>query len=216
MFAGHLGAGLLLKKPAPSANLGALFLAALGLDVILWVLILFGVESLHVPTDYRHMSDITFDFPWSHSLVAAIAWSAIAFLAAMAVFRGKQIVAFVIAAAVFSHFVLDWLVHVPEMPVLGQNSPKLGLGLWKNLPVALTVEPLIVAVGLWVYLRTAQLSRARTITLVALVVLVTVMTALGQISSSPAPAPVAAATSSLITIAVLVTAVWWIDRPQKR
>lgn len=56
----------------------------------------------------------------------------------------------VVAAAVFSHFLLDFLVHIPELPLLGEASPKVGLGLWNQMPVASVVGILLVAaVGGW-------------------------------------------------------------------
>lgn len=50
-----------------------------------------------------------------------------------------------------SHFVLDGLVHVPELPRLGQNSPKVGLSLWNHMPLKLTIESLMALIGLVLY-----------------------------------------------------------------
>lgn len=72
MFAGHLGAGLILKRINPSVNLGLLFLATLFLDVILWVFILLGIESIRVPADFQQRHYLTFFFPYSHGLVFSI------------------------------------------------------------------------------------------------------------------------------------------------
>jgi hypothetical protein len=54
---------------------------------------------------------------------------------------------------VFSHFLLDALVHVPELPLLGENSPKIGLALWNHLPLELTLETLMAIAGLAIYWR---------------------------------------------------------------
>jgi hypothetical protein len=51
------------------------------------------------------------------------------FVAPQASRRSK--LAWALALAVFSHFVLDLIVHVPDLPVFGQGSIKLGLGLWR-------------------------------------------------------------------------------------
>ena len=53
--------------------------------------------------------------------------------------------ALTLAAAVISHFVLDWLVHIPELPVAGRDSKMLGFGLWRQLPLAWTVETALAA-----------------------------------------------------------------------
>ena len=58
-----------------------------------------------------------------------------------------------IAGLVFSHFILDGLVHIPELPLLGENSPKIGLALWNHLPLELTLETLLAVAGLVIYWR---------------------------------------------------------------
>ncbi len=65
----------------------------------------------------------------------------------------KKRVAFVIAAAVFSHWVLDLIVHTPDLPLLGDNSLKIGFGLWNNAPITFTLETVILLAGVWLYLR---------------------------------------------------------------
>ena len=227
MFAGHLGAALILKPlgrvssqadavPAPNVSLGTLFFCAMLLDFILWILILFGVEFLRVPPDYHRAADLRFDFPYSHSLVASILWSVLGFFIAIAVYRdsaGRVRFGLLMAAAIFSHFILDWLVHVPELPLLGENSAKLGLGLWRNLPLAWTLEALILAIGLWLYLRLVALTLSRKVVLITVMLLVMIMTILGQASTSPPPKAAVMAASSLLTIALLTVFAWWIERP---
>lgn len=215
MFAGHLGAGLILKTGSKSTGLGALFFAAMFLDFVLWLLILCGVEFLQVPAEYHRVSDLRFDFPYSHGLLASIGWSCAGFFIARLSYHEPEKrlrAAPLISAAVFSHFVLDWLVHVPELPVFGRDSIRLGLGLWKHLPFAWTIEAGILAAGLWLYLRNSGLSRGRRTTLMAVMGMVMLMTILGQASKALPPQPAAMAMSSLITIALLVAFGWWIER----
>ncbi len=87
MFAGHLGAGLLLKRLEPKVGLGSLFLAAMLLDAVLWLLLPLGLESLRLPAHFDRMSDLQFDFPYSHSLLASVLWSAVAALVWRMAFR---------------------------------------------------------------------------------------------------------------------------------
>ncbi len=54
---------------------------------------------------------------------------------------------------VVSHFILDGLVHVAGLPILGESSPKLGLGLWRNMPVELALETLLTLGCVVLYLR---------------------------------------------------------------
>ena len=84
MFVGHLGAGLAAKRLAPRVNLGVLFLAAMGLDALLWTFVLLGLEEMRVPGNFEEAHYLTFTFPYSHGLVASLAWSALALVAARA------------------------------------------------------------------------------------------------------------------------------------
>ena len=58
-----------------------------------------------------------------------------------------------LVAAVFSHWVLDFIVHTPDLPLLGDASTKLGLGLWSNAWLTFFLEAALLVVGLWLYLR---------------------------------------------------------------
>jgi len=52
---------------------------------------------------------------------------------------------------VFSHFLLDLPMHTPDMPIVGNNSPKIGLGLWRHRNLALAAELATLAAGLWIW-----------------------------------------------------------------
>ena len=213
MFAGHLGAALILKNPKAPVGLGTLFFCAMLADVVLWLLVLVGVESVHIPGRLQSMADITFDFPYSHSFLAALAWAALAGIVVSVSMRNpNHLSSFLVAAAVFSHFLLDWLVHIPELPLAGNDSTKLGLGLWRILPLAWSIEALIVAAGLWTFLPRARLSTPRKVVLTTAMVLLTIMTIVGQSSKSPPPSIRVMAASSLLTIALITGFGIWIDR----
>lgn len=55
----------------------------------------------------------------------------------------------VLGLVVFSHWVLDWIVHPADLPLLLDDSPKVGLGLWTSGPglVASMVLELALFVG---------------------------------------------------------------------
>src|SRR5262249_60756631 len=127
-FVGHLGAGLAAKRVDPRLSLGVLFLAAMLLDALLWTFVLMGLEEVHVPADFGRAHYLTFTFPYSHGLVASVAWSLTAFAVARAC-GGTARAGWVVAAAVFSHFLLDALVHRAGLPVLGPASFQPGLRL---------------------------------------------------------------------------------------
>ena len=97
------------------------------------------------------MHYLTFTFPYSHGLIASLSWSAAAFGIARAC--GWEVRAgVVVAATVFSHFLLDALVHVAGLPLLGAGSYRVGLGLWRHTGLELAVECVIGGLGWWIYL----------------------------------------------------------------
>jgi hypothetical protein len=135
MFVGHYGVSFAAKRWDPSLPLWLLFLAVQFLDVIWAPLILLGVEKVRIVPGITRSNPLDlFYMPFTHSLVAAIVWS----VAAAALFlvltgRARARSAAILAAAVFSHWVLDFVVHRPDLP-LYDDTAKVGLGLW-NLPV---------------------------------------------------------------------------------
>ncbi len=215
MFVGHLGVGLAMKKADQRINLGLLFFAAMWLDVLLWIFVLLGVEQVIVPPNFPELHYLTFSFPYSHSLVGTFVWSGLAFgIAKYVLFREKDWATragWVVAIAVFSHFVLDFLSHVPDLPIF-DDAFKIGFGLNGNIWVELSVEVLIAAIGLVVYWRSApDASRAAKYELMALLAFLSVLTAGGAMSPT-APLPIEAAVSALVMIPLVSGIAFRLDR----
>jgi hypothetical protein len=209
MFVGHLGAGLAAKRLAPEVGLGVLFLAAMWLDALLWVFVLLGLESVHVPPSLGEGRYLTFTFPYSHGLVASLAWSAIGF--GLVRSTGWSLRAgLVVEASVFSHFLLDALVHVAGLPLLGDASYHVGLGLWRHTGPELAVECALGGLGWWLYRDAPGAARgARRWGLAAVVGVTALLTIWGALAAAPPPTPEAMAVVSLLTIVALAC---WLER----
>ena len=82
--------------------------------------------------------------------------------------------------------------------------------------MAWCVEGGLAFAGVWVYFRTAKLTRAKRLTLMSVMGLVMAMTIAGQAREAPPPTPTLVAASSLITIMALVGFGAWIDRRTDR
>ena len=216
MFAGHVGAGLILARVERRANVGAFITAALLLDLVLWLFIVLGWESVSIPADFASTHQPEFVFPYSHGLVASLAWSAVAAVMACAGYARLQAarwrVAALIAAAVFSHWLLDALVHRPELPLAGAASAKVGLGLWNGMPVALAVEAAIVVVGLLLFLPGSRLPRGKALALAALSLALLAFTVAGMTMAPAPPSALAMAGSSLVTLVVVCSLAFWLGR----
>lgn len=220
MFAGHIGAGMLIARAEPRMNVGGFIFAALLLDVVLWLLVLLGVESVSIPADFGQTHQPMFSFPYSHGLFASLAWSALVgcgvCLAGSRLGSARWGAAALAAAAVFSHWLLDALVHVPELPLLGSHSTKLGLGLWQNMPAALAVEAGMVVAGLCAFLPGSALSRGRKLWLAGLAVLLLAFTVAGMTLAPAPPSGAAMAASSLLTIVAACALCGWLGRGMRR
>ena len=218
MFVGHLAPGLVLKKMERRLNLAWLFFAGLFHDFLFGILVLLGVEQVHIPTNFAQTHYMTFTFPYSHGLAASLVWSALGFgityvVLARWIAKERRQAGLAIALTVFSHFVLDWLTHIPELPLLGENSTKIGLGLWNNLPLALTVEAALVVIGFIFYLATTKpKTNLAKYGLGALLLFITTMTIVGM-SLSTTPPPVTGAAMSWIFQPILICGLaYWFDK----
>jgi hypothetical protein len=216
MFAGHVGAGLAIAGSEPRINAGWLVFAALWLDVVLWILVLAGVETVVLPVTSGSPQP-SFLFPYSHGLLASLAWSV---LAAAAVGWAAQAMparaALLMAAAVISHWLLDVVVHRPELPLAGPGSMPLGLGLYDRLPVALGLETAVLVAGTAFYARRTTLAPARRRGVVAVAALSLGLTAAGMTLAPPPPSAAAMAMSALVAIVALTAAVGLLARAPAR
>src|SRR3982074_3644682 len=113
MLIGHYGVSFVAKRFIPRTSLGSLFLAVQLLDVLFGIFVLAGVEKLRIVPGYTEYNAYDLYYmPYSHRLVGALGWSVAAGLVALAFVRRRT--AIWIAAAVFSHFILDVPMHTPD------------------------------------------------------------------------------------------------------
>src|SRR6266404_4365349 len=151
MFIGHFGVALAAKRFAPRTSLALLVFAAEFLDLIWPIFLLLGFEHVRVVPGITRVQPFDFyDYPFSHSLTMVLRWALAVGLIYFLVRRYMR-GAWVLAALVVSHWVLDFIVHRPDLP-LWPGGPKVGLGLWNSWPGSISVELLLFGVGMWMYL----------------------------------------------------------------
>lgn len=160
MLLGHFAVALAAKRAAPRTSLGTLFVAAQLLDLVWPILLLAGVERVRIVPGLMAASPLDFvHYPFSHSLLAALGWAALAGLAYFALRRDSR-GAGVIAALVASHWFLDAPMHRPDLPLWPGSSILVGGGLWSSVPATVSIELSLLAAGLLVYLRATRAERA--------------------------------------------------------
>ena len=64
------------------------------------------------------------------------------------------VIVIVLAVAVVAHWFMDALVHLPDLPLAGNDSLKVGLGLWDNVGATYVLEFGLLAAGAWIYVTT--------------------------------------------------------------
>ncbi len=153
MFIGHFGVGFGAKKAEPAISLGMLFLAAQFLDLLWPTFLLLGWEHVKIQPGITAMAPLNFtDYPLSHSLLMACIW-ALLFGGVYYLLKRNGRGALILGLLVLSHWVLDLLVHIKDLPLFMGNSPLLGFGLWNYKAIAIIVEGLFFIVGLGFYLQ---------------------------------------------------------------
>ena len=130
-------------------------------DFLLGIFAILGLEHATVPDDYASKHYLLFTFPYSHGFLALLVWATIfGYLISRAFGVDTRRVRLVASLVVLSHFLLDGLVHIAGLPVAGENSPKLGLGLWNHMPLELLLESLMAIAGMAIYWRLARANRS--------------------------------------------------------
>ncbi|MBT8068627.1 MAG: hypothetical protein KJO09_15395 [Gammaproteobacteria bacterium] len=162
MFVGHYAASLALKKFEKRASLGVLFLAVQLVDIVFFPLVLLGIERINIVENFTQSTHFELEFmPYTHSLAAFLVWSGLAYAFFRWVVVKSHAVALVVALAVMSHWLLDVIVHTPDLPLWSDSSLKLGLGLWNNAIATFTLEAVLLLAALWLYLSsTTAMTRA--------------------------------------------------------
>lgn len=144
MFVGHYAVAFAAKRSAPKTNLGAAFLAVQFLDILWAPLILIGVEKALVQPGFLPASSLNlYWMPWTHGLVTAVIWSWFGF---------RLTKSRALGVCVFSHWVLDFIAHGRDLPLLPRGYPRVGLGLWRFREATFAAETLLLLTGLAIYL----------------------------------------------------------------
>ncbi len=210
MFIGHYAVGFATKVAAPRASLGTHFAAVQLLDLIWPPLVLLGVEQVRIAPGDTAFTPLEFlHYPWSHSLLMAALW-ALGFAGVYYWRRRDAATAAWLGAAVFSHWVLDWVSHRPDLPLAPGMAGRYGLGLWNSVAATILVEVIALGAAAYWYHRSARpLDSKGDYGLRGLVALLLLIYAANTQSVPPNVTTVAIGGLGL---GLFVWAGWWVDR----
>jgi len=204
VLAGHVATGLLVGARSRQVSAGTWILAAVLVDLLVFVFVLAGIERIEFldgrgAARYFHPLEIGF----SHSLAAGVVFGALFALALIAAGHARR-TALVAAILVAGHWVLDVISHPPDMPLAPGLTWRVGLGLWTSIPATLAIEGGMWVAALVLFARHAGSSGiARRVLYWAGAALITLVW-IGNIAGPPPANPATAPVASLILFALIV------------
>lgn len=210
MFVGHYGPAAALAGGRIKLWHGVV--AVQFLDILWAPFVLLGVENIRIVENFTASNHLDlYHMPYSHSLVMALIWSGAAGLLFRHL-RGDG--GIVIAGLVFSHWVLDYITHVPDL-LLWFDGIKVGLGLWQNRPLALLAEFTILIGGFALYVRrTRATGTMGWVSLFVFLLIATASQGFGNFGPPPG-GPEEAAALALFAFGIFTILAMWVDASRR-
>lgn len=213
MFIGHFGLSFAAKKIAPKVSLATLFIATQFVDILWPFLLVLGVEKVAIKPDYTKTNAFEFlHYPYTHSLFMGLVWGCVIGAIHWLVKRDKRS-ALVIGLCVLSHWLLDVIVHVADLPLSPFGTYKVGFGLWNHVAVTLLVETAIFLAGVFIYTNiTKPKNKAGKWGLRTLVILLLLITLSNTFGPTP-PDSIMMLFYSFVTMMVIIVSLsYWVDK----
>ena len=214
MFIGHFGVGLAAKKIDNRPSLDTLFLASQFIDLLWPFFLLLGIEKVEIDPGASAFNPLNFVYyPFSHSLLGVLFWAlligAIYFL-----IKKNFKSALLLGILVLSHWILDLVTHIPDLPLFPGNDTKVGFGLWNSVPLTIAVEGLIFIFGSYLYIKATKAENKKGIfALWSLLIFLIVV----YITNVFGPPPESAEAIGYVGLSQWLLIAWgyWIDRNRK-
>lgn len=214
MFIGHYGPAFGAKAALKQIPLWVLFIAVQWMDVIWSIFVLTGIEKVRIVPGLMEGSPLDLYYmPYTHGLVGALVLSAILGTIVAFFMRENRRAAFwIVGACVFSHWLLDLVVHRPDLWIY--DGVKLGFGLWRWVWISLPLELASLLIGAWIYARYVPARRYGNVVLWIFVVLMSAVEIYGVFGRAPA-SPAAEAQTALLAYGVLALVAGLVDLTRK-
>jgi hypothetical protein len=213
MFIGHFGLSFAAKKAAPQVSLGILFIATQFVDILWPFLLIFNIEKVAIIPGYTKTNAFEFLFyPYTHSVLMNVVWGVIIGFIYYLIKRDRQ-GAIVVGICVLSHWFLDLIVHVADLPLTPFSDYKVGLGLWNHVMITLFTETAIFLIGTSIY---ATITNAKNRTgkwglriLIALLLIINLANTFGP---TPSDSIMTLFISSIIASLLIISLAYWVDK----
>jgi hypothetical protein len=208
LLVGHVAVGFLAKRVAPGVSLGTLVLAALLPDLLWCAFMIAGLEGVEMikPGTTLMNSTVVSRMDWSHSLASGALLGG-----AFVIFRRNRTGAWVLFAAVLSHWLLDFASHNPDMALAPGTKLHLGLGLWNSIPETLAIEGALWLLALVLFVKASH-SANRAALYVLWIVAALLTAAWYNNIAGPPPDTSRMGISSLIFFALVTGWAYWMNQ----
>ena len=212
MFVGHYAVGFAAKRIQPRLSLLTLLTAAMLADILYSIFLIAGIEHVAISPGITRVNALDlYDFPISHSLLTDVIWAAL-FAGIFFLCSRSARAAWIIAAAVLSHWLLDFISHRPDMPLAPGVHKYFGLGLWNSIPATVVVEGSMWLAAIILYARATR-AKGRT-GFYGLWIPIGLLTLLWATSLNGAPPPSLGIVKIVNVVLISLTLAWtyWMDR----
>jgi hypothetical protein len=216
MLVGHAAVVFAGKRLEPRLSLGTLMAAALLADLLGIMLILLGIEHWTLKPGGTGVNAVDLDsIAWSHGLVPDLLWAGL-LAGGYFLWRHQAKAAWILFAAILSHWILDFVSHKPDMPLAPGLSARYGLGLWTSPLATLWIEGGLWLAALVVYVRATRAGKRTGIYVFWPVIAFVTLAWISNFTAAPAAGNMTtAALASLTFFTLLVAWAYWMDRVRK-
>lgn len=155
MYIGHYALPFAARGRAPKVPLALLWFASVWPDFLWLLLLALGLERAAIQPGITVVNALDLQhYPVSHGLLENAGWSLL-FAGGWYAWKRDRGGALWLGGLVLSHWVLDFLTHRPDLPLVWA-APRAGLGLWNHRLASLVVEGGIFVVSLALYLAASR------------------------------------------------------------
>jgi hypothetical protein len=216
MFVGHYGPAFAAKPVSKSIPLWLLFIAVQFMDVMWSLFVLLGIEKLRIVPGFTAANPLDLYYmPYSHGLLGSLVLAALLGGVSEYFIPQKGRTFLIVGACAFSHWLLDLVVHVPDLPLIADRM-KVGFGLWRWRDISLAAELATLFAGLWAMRRYAPVAdRSANIRLWALAGWLVLAQLFDTFGPQPTTPQIAAA-MALGGYTVFTLFAWQVDRARGR
>ncbi|WEK41620.1 MAG: hypothetical protein P0Y64_09220 [Candidatus Sphingomonas colombiensis] len=216
MFIGHYAPALVAASSPRAQRLGALFIAAQLVDIAFFSFVLIGVEHMRAVPGFTTMNAMDlYDMPYTHSLIGALGFAA-AWAVGTRLLGGGWPAAAIGAAVVTSHWLLDLLVHAPDLTLLGGGT-RYGMALWNHPAIEMPLELVLTGGALLFYAsRTETKGAGGRLSLALLTIALFALQAFNWLQPQPTapidPVPASQPLLALVAYGLLAALAFWVAR----